>query len=34
MLKFHPNYITTIENLEDFILTVFVLIDDLTRGAR
>ena len=29
MLKFHPNYITTIENLEDFILTVFVLIDDL-----
>ena len=29
MLKFHPNYITTIENLEDFILTIFVLIDDL-----
>ena len=29
MLKFHPNYITTIENLEDFILTIFVFIDDL-----
>ena len=29
MLKFQSNYITTIENLEDFILTIFVLIDDL-----
>ena len=29
MLKFQSNYNTTIENLEDFILTVFVLIDDL-----
>ena len=29
MLKFHPNYITTIENLEDFILTIFVFVDDL-----
>ena len=29
MLKFQSNYNTTIENLEDFILIVFVLIDDL-----
>ena len=29
MLKFQSNYNTTIENLEDFILTIFVLIDDL-----
>ena len=29
MLKFQSYYITTIENLEDFILTSFVLIDDL-----
>ena len=29
MLKFQTNYITTIQNFEDFILVVFVLIDDL-----
>ena len=29
MLKFQTNYITTIQNFEDFILIVFVLIDDL-----
>ena len=29
MLKFQTNYTTTIQNLEDFILIVFVLIDDL-----
>ena len=29
MLKFQTNYTTTIQNFEDFILVVFVLIDDL-----
>ena len=29
MLKFQTNYTTTIQNLEDFILVVFVFIDDL-----
>lgn len=29
MLKFQPNYTTTIQNFEDFILVVFVFIDDL-----
>ena len=29
MLKFQTNYTTTIQNFEDFILVVFVLVDDL-----
>lgn len=29
MLKFQDNYTTTIENFEDFILIVFVIMDDL-----
>ena len=29
MLKFQTNYTTTIQNFEDFILVVFVFIDDL-----
>ena len=29
MLKFQTDYTTTIENFEDFILTIFVVIDDL-----
>ena len=29
MLKFQTNYTTTMQNFEDFILVVFVLIDDL-----
>ena len=29
MLKFQDNYTTTIENFEDFILIIFVIMDDL-----
>ena len=29
MLKFQPNHTTIIANFEDFIITVFVFIDDL-----
>ena len=29
MLKFQTNYTTTIETFEDFILIIFVMIDDL-----
>ena len=29
MLKFQDNHITTIETFEDFILIIFVMIDDL-----
>ena len=33
MLKFQTNYTTTIQNFEDFILVVFVLIDDLYQSG-
>lgn len=31
MLKFQDNYTTTIATFEDFILIVYVIIDDLYR---